>query len=364
MFLTKEGKLIRRQVELNGEFIKELRNYLALSNFLSHQYLDLVSKEEYTDKAKFKFDKSKLPKNASQEEILKEYRRQEKSARIAGMAKRMVLYPATIENFEQDKIDGVSPDINVCVVEDAQEETFNLKGSTHDQDIFDGAAFISVYYSYMENNSLPGRGIRGTKKPLGVSISDGASSLFKYAEFEINNAKIRESRGNKFDLLRVFKKMHDIQFGHEENGEFVPEDIDITRDIFGNSLENIEDILGKKIYYTKGFSNYVIRTIKKVGFNTYEFTVSPCSDNGHALQEAITTESGEKVNKDIITKFTKRINSIYDLWEALGGYNSKELIDGKLEDSEINNELIAQYIFRVGNTKAKTKESVNQSNTY
>lgn len=288
------------------------------------------------------------------EELLQEYRKQEKSARINAMAKRMVLYPATIEQFMQKKIDGVSPSIKVSIVEDSDEETFNLKGSTSRQKIFDGAAYISVYYSLMENNSMPGRGIRGTKKPLGVAVSNESSALFKYAEFEINNQRIRNSKGNKFDMERVFKKMHDLQFRHVENGEFISDDIDLTKDYFGNSLEDIEGILGRKLYYSSGFGNYLVQNIHKVGFNTYEFTVRPVYENGHSVQV-----NGEDIES---IKFIKRINSIYDLWKVLGGYEAKEIIDGKLEYSEINNEIIAQLIYRVGSTTAKLGDTLTQEN--
>jgi hypothetical protein len=61
----------------------------------------------------------------------------------------------------------------------------------------------------MEDNSLPGHGIRGTKKTLGTSTRGMNSTLFKWAEFPITNEGMRMSHTSKYDLHTIFKKMHD-----------------------------------------------------------------------------------------------------------------------------------------------------------
>lgn len=337
---------------------KELRNWLIKNkiqtlNIAGNRGSKLSNEDSIRNTLMQALDNRDLYTQEEQlEQVLREYRKQEKSARIVGMSKRMVLYPATIETFQQNTLTGVSPEINVCAVDDSAEQVFNMMGLTAKQKIFDGAAFVSVFYSYMENNSQPGKGIKGTKKPLGVSVSDINSALFKYAEFEINNERIRNSKRGKYDLERVFKKMHNMQF---------QEEIDLTKDIFGNSLSSISKWFGKDVYFSRGFDNYLVKSLTKTGSNTYNITLQPVDNHGVGLNQVNEDGTTSEVDHVVIPV---QINSIYDIWAALGGSDSRELIDGELVPSEVNNELIAQYIFRVGSNSAAFGETLNQTNVY
>jgi hypothetical protein len=63
---------------------EEMRKQLALANFLRFSAIDLVSKSYYLDPAKIDTDFTPI----------------EKAKRIDAMAKRMVLFPATIQAYQ------------------------------------------------------------------------------------------------------------------------------------------------------------------------------------------------------------------------------------------------------------------------
>lgn len=273
----------------------------------------------------------------------------EYSEQVSGMSKRMVLWPATVENFSQDLIDGVPPTVHVAIVEDANEKTFNIKGESHKQDIFDGAGYTSMLYSLMEDRSVQGRGVFGTKKTLGVHVSDHNSALFKWAEFPLTNARVRNSVGNKYDLRHVIKKMHD-KYKWDES-------IDITQDMFNPQGMNILNYThGRAVYFQEGLSYYRVDKIKKTS-NPFEYTISLTEVNAQGQPSS---------SQDIVRNVT--IRSIYDIWTALGAENSMELNDnGNLVYSEINYDVIYGIITHVGTCPldvAKHKKLISAKNVH
>ena len=297
-------------------FFEAMRVFTALSNLGRYAYLDLVSKFEYLDPSKKKTEVNPYV---------------ERAKRIDAMAKRMVLYPATIQAYCQGKIDGVTLEPKVAVIEDPKEKTWNISGDDHSQDIYDGSGFISPFWSIMENNSLPGHGIDGTKKTLGTSTRGNNSTLFKWAEFPITNEKMRWSIGNKFSLIQLFKKMHsNPQF------DWTNLDIDITKSFTGKSLSNPGSLISSPIYIHDGFEYKKIVRIIKTGFNEYQIDYDKVDERGRFLEKGA-------------SKTGVKIDSIYSLWEALGGIHSASLSDsGKIELSEASIDATFQYIINVG----------------
>lgn len=306
-------------------------------NLVRSNYLDLVSKNEYLDPAK--------GKTSSEEQI--------KAKRIDAMAKRMVLYPATIQQFIQGKIDGVSREIKVAIIDDPKEETWNPQGDTHDQDIYDGSGLISPFQSMMEDNSVVGHGIQGTKKTLGTSTQGHISSLFKWAEFIITNEKMRNSLGNKYDLLYLFKQMHNETW----------DNIDITKTWLGNGaqLTNPGKLIGQTLYIRKGFNYYRIDSIKNVDINQYKIVYVPVNLDGSDMQ--ITNPKTGMQEMAPEQSEIKNINSIYSLWETLGGLNSYELnpSSGELESSENSIKATFKYIIFAGSRKSRNFGSISQN---
>lgn len=298
------------QDELKGIYAKQT----ALANLGRHSILDLVSKFWYLDPSKT--DIAEL----------------EKAKSIDAMAKRMVLYPATIQNFQQGLINGVSHELKAAVIEDAKEPVWNISGDDGSQDIYDGSGYLSPYQSMMEDNSLPGHGVHGTKKTLGVSTRGHNSVLFKWAAYPITNEKMRNSMNGKFSLLKLYKKMHDRKWD---------EDIDITKSFLGTSQSIPSHMINKSMYISDGLDYYQIEGLWKLEeANTYELELVKVGFNGDIKLD-------KDGNRLTTTKFVE-IRSIYDLWEALGGVNSMSLIDGELQPSEASIEAAFQYIINTG----------------
>ena len=304
----------------------------ALANLGRFAFLDLVSKSYYLDPPKGKYSNG----------------HEESARRIDSMAKRMVLYPATIQAFQQGRIDGVSQTIRVSAIEDASEEVWNPQGDSHGQDIFDGSGLESPWHSRMEDNSIPGHGIKGTKKTLGTSTLGQNSTLFKWAGFPITNEKMRNSLTGKYNLHRMFYKMNNIVWD---------EDVDITKGYLGNDLSIPSTLVDKPIYISSGLQYYnLVNIIKEPGAsNTYTITKIECDSKGVKLKDA----SGNFI---IVKEQGVKIDTIYSLWEALGGLNSMELENGQLEPSELSIDATFQYIVNVGTVKDAKATHFSQKN--
>lgn len=318
----KVESIIENNKVLFNEFI---RLHSALSNLVSYSIRDLISKQYYLDPAKKILPHPQL----------------EKAKRIDAMAKRMVLYPATIQAYQQGKLNGVSQEVKVAVIKDPSEKTWNLNGNEHNQDIFDGCGFLSPYYSMMEDNSLPGHGIHGTKKTLGVSTRGTNSTLFKWAGFPITNEKMRNSLGCKYSLLDLYRKMHDLKW-QDPN-------IDLTKDYMFNPITPSK-LIKAPLYYSDGFNFYQIKSLEYLGENGYIIHQDQVSFTGKLLSQ--------EVNKEVI------IDSIYTLWEALGGVNSLQLENGILENSENSIMATMQYIINIGTIRNRNSRRLDQQSVY
>lgn len=310
-------------------FEEELRKQLALHNLGSFAAIDLVSKSYYLDPAKIVTDNGAI----------------EKSKRIEAMAKRMVLFPATIQAYQQGKIDGVSQEAQVCVIEDPQEQTWNMNGDEHGQDIYDGCGFSSPFWSMMEDNSLPGHGIQGTKKTLGTSTRGTSSALFKWASFPITNEKMRMSTGAKFSLQNLFYKMHNLPWDSS---------LDITTSYLGMPLTDPGSMINKNMYFSDGFSYYKILSLRRVDGYNYDLEIQKVNEKGKPTKDFN--------GKSVIVHKPVQISTIAHLWQALGGINSMELVDGILENSEASIEATFKYIINVGTLQDGDPRHIDQSN--
>ena len=319
-FFSKESKSYKSI--LNKDLFRDqVRLQTALANLYRYSALDLISKHYYLDPAK-------NPNN-------------EISSRIDSMSKRMVLYPATIQPFMQGRFDGVSEQMKFAVITDPTEKVWNPNGGEADQKIFDGCGFVSPFYSKMEINSFPGQGVRGTKKTLGTSVVGQNSTLFKWAETPITNEKMRNSLGGKYSLLKLFKKMHSIPFDSQ---------IDLTEDFFGNLLIRPGQLINKNIYVRQGLEFAKITQFDRNEDGSYFVAYQPV------------TKQGKEIGEPFIQNYN--IETLYDLWSALGGLDSYELINGNMQPSEASIDATFEYIIRVGNlnSQAENIRHISQDN--
>lgn len=320
-----------------------IAKYLLITNIIQQAYLDLTSKEPFIDVVK-----SKYKDNVA-----------EADEKFRATTKRMVIFPGTVENFQQKLINGVSPSIKLAVIDDLSEPVYNPNGAMSGQDVFDGSCFICPIQSRLENNSIPGRGIQGTKKTLGMHTGDNYATLYKWAEFPLTNEKIRNavavtsgsSTKISFDLL--MKKFLGLTWG---------DDIDITRNIFSTENKRIVNTVeamskGKAVFYQEGPHFYRLLDIKKVGEFLYEVTTSRVDRNGNRLVD-------ENGTPDVRTKEV-RIDNLYRLWKVLGGYNSKELVNGILQNSEQSLDILTEYVINTGSNDLSEDDTlITQDNVH
>lgn len=137
----------------------------------------------------------------------------ESSGRLKSMAKRNVMYTATVEIPPRKTKFGVPENVNHAIIEDFKAKLHNISGDTKNQDAHDGSSLIAYVYSKMVDNSYPGKGYEGTKKPFGTFITDYGVIIKKDAESVITNDRIRTSKYSDIPYRNKQKQMLSIPIG-------------------------------------------------------------------------------------------------------------------------------------------------------
>ena len=332
--LIKEN-ILSIESKVGNEINPLLERYLLLTNFVKDQYLGLTVKHPYIHKIKYK--------GQSVED--------ESSDRVKASMKRMVILPATLENYTQGLLNGVPKKYKVAIVEDDGLPVFNHKGEIKNQDIYDGSAWSNPIMAILEDNSLPSKGIKGTKKPIGTYSGNGYSMLFKYAQFPLTDELILNSSSAKNSMFRMMEKMNNLQWKHE-NGKYY--NIDITKNFKGGNFQP-DNALNKSLYILSGDKYLKVSSIQNLNIfdstigNTYKIVYEVVDVNGNPIKV------DGKTQREIVSK---PINSIFQLWQVLGGQYSMELIDGKLDYSENSINAVAQYVNNIG--ILKDTEAINK----
>ncbi len=267
----------------------------------------------------------------------------EADKRFKAAGKRTVAIPGTGYSFAQGLLGGVSKQINAAHVEGPTEEVFNPLGDTTDLEIDNGAGRIHYIYAMMESASMAGSPFKGiNRKTLGEHVDDYYSTLYKWAEYLINNWHMRNSTRSKYNLQDLFKKMSNISWENE--------DIDLTKSFLGKpfipQMANNE----KSIYFSHGLHYYKLNGFKKIGVNTYDIIITEVNKYGQELQEQIIPPSLKINNVKII--------DIYGLFMALGGTESMSLNnEGILEYSDSSLNALYGYVINIGSVNQdKLKE--------
>ena len=332
--LIKEN-ILSIESKVGNEINPLLERYLLLTNFVKDQYLGLTVKHPYIHKIKYKGQSTE----------------DESSDRVKASMKRMVILPATLENYTQGLLNGVPKKYKVAIVEDDGLPVFNHKGEIKNQDIYDGSAWSNPIMAILEDNSLPSKGIKGTKKPIGTYSGNGYSMLFKYAQFPLTNELILNSSSAKNSMFSMMEKMNNLQWKHE-NGKYY--NIDITKNFKGGNFQP-DNALNKSLYIISGDKYLKVLSIQNLNIfdstigNTYKIVYEVVDINGNPIKV------DGKTQREIVSK---PINSIFQLWQVLGGQYSMELIDGKLDYSENSISAVAQYVNNIG--ILKDTEAINK----
>jgi hypothetical protein len=109
------------------------------------------------------------------------------------MAKRNVVFTATIELPIRKTRFGITENVNISVIGDTSALLENISGDSHNQDLHDGSSLSSYLYDKMVQKSYPGKDYGGTKKQFGTFITEYGSAIKKDAETVLTNEVIRGS---------------------------------------------------------------------------------------------------------------------------------------------------------------------------
>lgn len=343
-----------------------VKKYLLLTNMLKDSYLGITVKHPYIHVIKKINDIPKqdtLFETAESKEEMQAYDMQnaydqimqDESERVKAAMKRMVILPATKECYAQKLLNGVPKEYNISVIEDDEQEVFNFRGESDGLKVYDGSSWENPFMSVLEETSLIAKGIRGTKKPIGMYSGNGYALLCKYAQFPITNRKIIDTIGSTNSLLNMMKKMNSIKFV-DANGYCIdkygrvlnpknPIQLDITRNFLGIHINPGQLNKNKGLYFREGTRYYKILDLEKDSTqqNNYIITLVEVDKNGNE-----TTIEEKGVKKPLTFTRKQSIQTIYELWMALGGYNSVELKNGELDFSEDSIYTVVQYMNNVG----------------
>lgn len=306
----------------NSELNQVFKFLMEAENFFTFNYLDLVSKNYYLD-----------PSKKTDDPVASE------SSSIDAMSKRMVEYPATIQQFQQNRVDGISNEIKIAVVTDPVEPVWNHSGASGKLKIYDGLGELSPFEARMEYNSLPGHGLSGIIKSLGVGNYGDRNTLLKWAAHPQTNEKMMMSRQSKFQQEATFRKMHSIPFGI----------VDVTHSWTDKAnLYQVQSMLGRNLYFQDGLRYYRFSSLTNNGGNNYTISMVEVDQQGFPVSNKTTTKE--------VT-----VNNLYDLWKVYGGMQSMDLVDGSLIFSESSLDAVYQHIIYCGN---RLKEGTSQDSIY
>jgi len=294
-----------------------LRKWMWINALYRNEYLFISAKGEYMhphklkDALKYRGNSSDFnSSNKEQKEAYWHDFQREMSGRLSSMAKRNVLYTATIEVPIRKSRFGVAENINMATIDDHVDNLYNIAGDLKKQEVHDGSTFMNYVYSTMLDNSLPGKGFSGTKKQFGTLITEHGVTIKKDAESVITNEKILNSTTAPISFYNKQKQMLNLPIGglnyffeQHFNNEF-----------FFNDLG------------TQYRINKLTLTGSPTGTHTYKMIVSTKIDGQWVMSKDI--KSGA-------------FNSLFDLWELFGGQYST---DENGEFNEGSNDLLYRIV--------------------
>lgn len=294
---------------VNGKLNPILQKWQWLNALYRNEYLFISAKGEYMHPHKLNKIKGALPYRGDSTKVDFDQYDKEVSGRLSSMAKRNVMFTASIEAPVRNSKLGVPEKINMSVIDDTAAYLYVPNGQVKDnQDAFDGSSFMEYTYSLMLDNSFPGKGYEGTKKQFGTLVSPNSVTIKKDAESVITNDKILKSMNSKIKFIDKKKQMLGLPVG--------------------KVAMNFDENLGGQFYYNHLGDIYGIEDLKIVG-NTYTMSVSK---NGVYQSKPITGE----------------FETLYDLWKLFGGQYST---DEKGNFNEGSNELLYKIITTPDNNK-------------
>lgn len=284
--------------------------------------------------------------------------------------KRNVIIPATSYLMHSKEFRGIGEKTKVAFIRDIPAIIFNFTGKQDVEDSMDGSAFTTAEQSILENGGLQSQEVGLDKKTIWHHFDNetGTSGLMKFAAYAITNQRMKSSMNSQVKLYNIYKKMTNLQWNtKDQNGRelwnlcksykvnqnkrspFIPR---FATDILNGQrlMYKTYDDTGKEIikqitdfgrdetgnYYTIEYKVNKITT--KIGSNEQPQKIFHFYDE---YGSHFTNTTGEHVDNQ------HTINSNFELWLAMGGYNSVDLSDGKFVDSESSHLAVVEFMNKI-----------------
>lgn len=270
-----------------------------------------------------------------------EYMEEQEAGRTLTQFKRMVIYPATMHNYQQELITGCATTIQVANIADISAHVFNFLRDQKDIDAHDGSGFCLPWVSYWENGSLGDAAAGDDKKTIGHHM-DGRylmESEFKWALYTLTNERIRNSgRTSGITLKDVVRRMSDKSwntFGSE---------LDITKTYLGEEVSLVN--FGKRIIF-QAQDQYINPSDKIIPGHHYQVnSIRHVGQNQYKLVLCEVDETGTKIGEDFVE--SQYIDSNYKLWQVFGAEYSEEVYTDHLGNtslmySDTSSQLVAYF---------------------
>lgn len=304
--------------------------------------------------------------------------------------KRNVIIPATLQYEQQNTLNGVPPKMKVAVIKDTGASVFNFRGDNTEIDAHDGSAYIIPFVSILENKALQDQEVGIDKKPIWHSYNPKlmSATLLKFATFTMTNERMRTSLNSSISLYNLFKQMTNMQWSttnpdgtitwnNSRNAKF---DLINTKGFKKNQFDKINfftDILANKpLYYEENGNHYQILDFgqDERGYYTIEAEVNILgtrrnSEHDIKVYHAFNENSDHfKFRDSLPTPGLHTINSLFELFNTLGGIYSEELVEDEngnkqLQYTDASSYAVVNFMNNISIRVGNNTEDLTQ-NTY
>lgn len=293
--------------------------------------------------------------------------------------KRNVIIPGNMHYVYNASLGSIYRRTKVAVIEDMEATVNNYEGDKKTIDAMDGGAFTCMYQSILENIGLGSQEVGLDKKPLWHHYNDATCSaaLMKLASYAITNERMRLSANSTVPLVRMHKKMTNLQWQKlDENGNGTGEwnttdPIDLCnvlrptgQKIIKGKLQFEKEILqGNSLYYKSYDSDGDVVYKRIIDFEydkdkkAYYTTEVYYNEFGeidlyHEGKEKVyhyfnNSEHISVTDDQQIPKNCHTINSLYELWLAMGGYSSGNFENYEFSYTEASNYTVVEFMNRI-----------------
>lgn len=318
--------------------------------------------------------------------------------------KRNVIIPATLQYEQMGTLNGIPSKMKVAVIKDTQAKIFNFRGDYTTEDAHDGSAYINPFVSILENGALQDQEVGVDKKPIWHSFNPRlmSATLLKFATFTITNERMKTSLNADVNLYKLFKQMTNQQWSEDvvnENGEVIGKkwnnsrgiEFDLTKTkghkrnqystITNNDRKEVffNNILGgKPLYYKEDNIHYQILNFGRdeYGYFTEELPVNilggPLREDSVKVYHRFDSNSEHrKFSRDTIPTNESGlhdINSLFELFNVLGGIYSESLVgeegEETLKASEASSYAVVSFMNNVSVKIGNDSRDISQRTYY